>query len=421
MGNLFASGELRLVFEVRTREMVTEIESYSANRLQSASTEDLTKYFYEKYMFEQLVLNRKAAELDDPPEEVQADARLFPDVFVSRAGATLPAVRYTLRVPFEGSSDLFYYQPTRYTPAGTPSGEVDSSHLVLRTTRRHTDPSTAVEAGFNRELDDVMNQVDWANRDLEAWLSTLRRTAWERIEARKQRLQAAQATAKGMTFKLKERTDAPKTFPAPEVRRKIQPKVVSPPGSPAPYKSEPTLVDEEYEHILSVISRISIVMERSPHAFITMDEESLRTHLLVQLNGHYEGQATGETFNFEGKTDILIRVEGKNIFIAECKIWSGQKALFETIDQLLGYTQWRDTKTAIIIFNRNKDFSAVVQQIKPTMESHSKFKRFEKQISETAFRFAFKQRDDDGRELTLTVMAFNVPSTPATPATPSGG
>jgi hypothetical protein len=31
----------------------------------------------------------------------------------------------------------------------------------------------------------------------------------------------------------------------------------------------------------------------------------------------FKGQATGETFNFQGKTDILIRVEGKNVSIAE--------------------------------------------------------------------------------------------------------
>jgi hypothetical protein len=51
------------------------------------------------------------------------------------------------------------------------------------------------------------------------------------------------------------------------------------------------------------------VMEQSPHAFVKMGEEDLRTHFLVQLNGVYEGQATGETFNFEGKTDILIRID----------------------------------------------------------------------------------------------------------------
>lgn len=53
------------------------------------------------------------------------------------------------------------------------------------------------------------------------------------------------------------------------------------------------------------------VMELSPHVFHNMGEEDLRTHFLVQLNGAFKGQATGETFNFQGKTDILIRIEGK--------------------------------------------------------------------------------------------------------------
>ena len=39
------------------------------------------------------------------------------------------------------------------------------------------------------------------------------------------------------------------------------------------------------------------VMERSPKAFHGLDEEGIRSHFLVQLNGHYEGQATDETFN----------------------------------------------------------------------------------------------------------------------------
>lgn len=68
-----------------------------------------------------------------------------------------------------------------------------------------------------------------------------------------------------------------------------------------------------------------------------MKEEDIRQQFLVQLNGHYEGQATGETFNYEGKTDILIRNQGKNIFIAECKFWSGAEALLDTITQILSY------------------------------------------------------------------------------------
>lgn len=100
-----------------------------------------------------------------------------------------------------------------------------------------------------------------------------------------------------------------------------------------------------------------------------MDEEALRSHFLVQLNGHYEGQATGETFDYEGKTDILIRVGGKNIFIGECKYWDGPKKLLETLDQLASQTTWKDTKVAAIIFNRRKDFSAVLKAIQETVQS----------------------------------------------------
>jgi hypothetical protein len=63
---------------------------------------------------------------------------------------------------------------------------------------------------------------------------------------------------------------------------------------------------------------------------------------------------SSETFNAAGKTDILIRVEDRNIFVAECKFWKGEKHFIPTIDQLLSYTSWRDTKTAIILFNRQK-------------------------------------------------------------------
>src|ERR1700726_1786397 len=103
--------------------------------------------------------------------------------------------------------------------------------------------------------------------------------------------------------------------------------------------------------------------------------EDLRFHFLVPLNGTSYGQATGETFNFQGKTDILIRVDGKNIFIAECEFWKGEKGFLETVDQLLSYLSWRDTKAALLIFNRNADFTAALAKIAESAPSHPNFKR----------------------------------------------
>ena len=157
------------------------------------------------------------------------------------------------------------------------------------------------------------------------------------------------------------------------------------------------------------MSNMVTVMERSPVAFGSMREEDLRQHFLVQLNGQYEGQATGETFNFEGKTDILGKSEGRNVFIAECKFWNGPKVLGDTVDQLLGYTSWRDTKTAVLLFNRKRALSTVLDKIAPTVAAHPNYVRELEFGDETSFRFVMKHRDDADRHLTMTVLVFELP------------
>lgn len=172
---------------------------------------------------------------------------------------------------------------------------------------------------------------------------------------------------------------------------------------------EPRLTELEYQQILDVMQNMALVMERSPSAFRTMDEETLRTHFLVQLNGQWAGQATGETFNYEGKTDILVRSQGRNIFIAECKFWTGAKSLTDAIDQLLSYSTWRDTKLAIVIFNRNRDFTKVLTTADETAKNHPNCKRDLGKQTETTFRYIVSHKDDENRELMLTIMAFNMP------------
>ena len=96
--------------------------------------------------------------------------------------------------------------------------------------------------------------------------------------------------------------------------------------------------ENHYEHILQIIENMARSMEQNPSVFSKMNEESLRSCFLVQLNGHYGGQATSETHNYRGKTDILIQINGENLCIIECKFWRGSKRFTEAIYQLLGYS-----------------------------------------------------------------------------------
>jgi hypothetical protein len=267
--------------------------------------------------------------------------------------------------------------------------------------------SSQVEANIDGFVSEIEKHLGWLGNSATAWNTQLPIKVTNELTARRTKLIADRTATASLKFKIRERTGATRTYAAPEIKRKVAPTL--PPVSSKPWKPEPVLEMSLYEHILKSITDAAMTWEHSPAAFASMGEEDLRTQLLFHLNGHFEGQGTAETFNKDGKTDILIRSNGKNIFIGECKFWGGAKILTETIDQLLGYTSWRDTKVAIIIFNRNKNFTAVLNQIRATVEAHPNCKQFLSRSSETQLRFQFTQRDDPEREMTLTVMAFDVP------------
>jgi len=95
------------------------------------------------------------------------------------------------------------------------------------------------------------------------------------------------------------------------------------------------------------------------------------------------------------------------------QILERRKKFIETINQLLGYTSWRDTKTAILLFNKNKDLTSVLEKVKKSVKSHPYYKReyslkSDKLKKETIFSYVFHQPGDKNRELILTVMCFDV-------------
>lgn len=91
-------------------------------------------------------------------------------------------------------------------------------------------------------------------------------------------------------------------------------------------------------------------------------------------------------------------------------LWRGPSSLREGIDQILSYASWRDTKTALLVFNRGKNFSHVLAQVPDVVKAHPNFKRELPYDFETGFRYLLHHRDDRNRELILTVLAFEVPA-----------
>lgn len=387
------------------QKLAEEISSYDGNKLLNTPVEDLCGYFEEKYRLEVPILNRD--EISAKQRESKIDVTGRPDYFNFGGGCHLvDGVAVTVTVPFEGEKIAFDIQPTSYT-LNPPRASVYDNYICLTFSGTKLD-AKSLRNEIDRELASIDQYLETLRKNADGFNSSIFQEAKERIEKRREKLLENQDLVASLGFNIHEREDTTRTYTAPTVRKKISPK--PPQASSAPYTPEPVLSDTDYNQILSVLDSMADVMERSPSAFIGMNEEALRTLFLVPLNSHFEGAVSGETFNHTGKTDILIRVRDKNVFIAECKFWGGAKKLLATLDQILSYSSWRDTKVAVIVFNKNKDFTKVLEVIKQTVPGHPNFKREKKPRSETSFQYVFSHLNDSSREMIVTVLAYEVPS-----------
>lgn len=411
-GSLFRSYDLREHLERLTSEMAAEIDGINANQLLNTPTADFASYCNEKNSLQVPALRKDdwSASQHEVRVDVSHDRNRW---FRDESGPHyIPGQRIDIEVPFDGDHKLFEARPSTFTISGTPAGFVREGLLTISFEIPH-DVERDVKAMADRQLSEIEQHLQWVARDVNSYNANLLASATQAIDLRKQRLLKNQNRLSALGIPLKIRPNAPNTYAAPTIKKRVSPTL--PRASTAPFEPEPAMSMEHYEHVLTVIQNMTQVMERSPTTFATMEEEALRDHYLVQLNGQFEGQATGETFNAAGKTDILLRIEGKNVFIGECKFWRGAKVYQGTIDQLLGYSSWRDTKTAIVVFNKNKDTSKVLEAIKVTTESHPNYKRIVAWKHESAYRFVMHHPTDKSRELIMTVLVFDIPESEPKP------
>ncbi|MCW0371302.1 MULTISPECIES: hypothetical protein [Xanthomonas] len=403
---LFSTHSLDLMLRNTMEAMLREIEALDANRLLNTAPEDLKDYLIERHGVTPISLLRDQWHADH--QEVLVDVRHDQRRWIDDRNqpAMVAGERFEVRIPFEGEAELFYARANTFN-MNPPRATIDKNELVLRYDSPADQPLN-IRPLVDRALMDIEQHLHWQHGMIDAHNKALPHAADKAIQQRRARLLAQSARADALGIPIKRRDDAPKTYAIPAVKRRAAP--ILPPATTAQFRPEPTWAMEQYEQALKIMQDMALVMERSPKAFKSMNEEALRQHFLVQLNGQFEGRATGETFNMEGKTDILLREGDRNVFIAECKFWKGPKVFSAALDQLMGYATWRDGKTAILVFNRGTDTSTVLTGIDAAAKAHPNFKRPLNWPHESGFRYIFHSNEDSNREITLTVLVFHVPT-----------
>ena len=403
----FRDGDGFQTFLNIVEQTIREIEALENDYVLKASPVELEQYYVSKVTITPLTLSAKEYFVDKQ-EGTQID--VSHDFRRARFGNERIIVKGTalnIAIPFTGDSGLWRIRPSAYSVSGYPELAIRDGVVIFSCSFPDDSPEPErLKAEIERTVKSLGNAVANLANDV----ASHNREAPQKIrEALERKLTKAKATLNAVAslgIPIRQKA-APGTFVVPTKRRKSP---VSRPSVPkGKFTPEPTIDQGEYEHILGVLKSMSLVIERSPNSFASLDEEAIRTHFLIQLNGHYEGSATGETFNSSGKTDILIRVDNRNVFIAECKFWDGPKSFSEAIDQLLGYLSWRDSKCALLILNKRKDSSAVRKKMHEMMIARAEHRKTLTHDHNGDYRYVFVKPSDPGREIQITTMLFDVP------------
>ena len=357
--HLFITYNLSNIILVQDQKLSEEISNLTQAHIFGVDEGELINYFVDKYEINPLIIDTENVTIAQ--SEVNIDVSQDQLRFIRDRSHPyyIKGIRISYYIPYNGDKNLFFCRASTFSSL-LPFGEVNESEVVVTIDSLEDTPEKIKEI-YSRNLSNIQQHIAWVNNDVAGFNNSLKNKISNLINARKNKLNKNISLVNSLGYPLRRRDNIPHTYTVPAVKKKIIPALPIVKQKNVP--PEPILGDEAYELILKTISDMSLTMERSPQTFAKLKEEEIRDHFLMVLNSQFEGAATGETFNYEGKTDILIREKNKNIFISECKIWKGEKVLLDTIDQLLGYVSWRDTKTAILVFNKSKDFTSIVKQV----------------------------------------------------------
>jgi hypothetical protein len=405
----FSKGDTYSLFANYTDTIIKEIQNLDNQYVLNASQTELENYYLEKAKVHPLVLHTEEYCIENQrgvPVDVGRD---FLRAVRNRSGepVTISGTCLDIAIPYEGDSGLWYIRPSSYNLSGYPEIEIKDERIILSIS--FPDDSvepTKLKSEIDHMIQSLVNTIQILQQDIDNYNTSMPQKIRSAVQRKYQLAQAASGAVSALGIPIKLR-DKPLTYSVPAIRRESP--IKRPQTSTEAYNPEPVLDEAQYKHILEVLRSMSLVIERNPHSFATLDEETIRDHFLLQLNGHYEGGATGETFNASGKTDILIRVDNKNVFIAECKFWHGQKAFNEAIDQVLSYLSWRDTKCALLIFNKTKDTVSVRGKMHEVMETRPEHRRTVSSNPEGDSRYIFVKKEESGREIIITTQVYDIP------------
>jgi hypothetical protein len=406
---LFHGNSLYDVLYAAEQNVQAAVDRIAEAQLRSNSDEQITAHIVSEMTVEPLVIFEDRMQATQTEGKIDVSDWPGRNHFRERGPIHVPSIRVTVTLPYAGEAGLWTLKPSTWggtVPYGRPSTSGGAGSGVLTMTVEL--PADSDPNDFKRHIDAqvqaIRNNIGYQQSQLVQFNSQLASRAQAAIAKRRQRLGKAADVLKVLNIPLAPKPGAPDVSQLPIRRKMVVPLAPASVGEKS-YQVE----DAVYEHILGVIRHEGATFETTRETYINLGEEDLRNIILAHLNGHYEGDAKGEAFRGAGKTDVTIERENRAAFVAECKLWKGDKQMAAAIDQLLGYLTWRDGKTALVLFNKDvAGFADTQAKVPELVKAHPRFVSALTAGKAGEWRFRFKSKDDDGRLVTVHVFLFNL-------------
>lgn len=403
----FRDGDTFATFQSLVNKITEEINLLDNEYVLKASETELEQYFLSKAIINPLVIYPDKQYIKDQAGvEIDVSHDFRRAVFPGEK-AIVRGTKISIAIPFEGNPLLWQIRASTFSMSHYPDIKILDNEIVFSISFPDDNAETEqLKSQIKMIIKSFEEAIGYLNNDVKKHNDSISTIIRQKLERKRGLAKSSIGVVASLGIPIK-RTDVTPTFIIPTKRRERP--IQRPTVEVDKFAPEPVLEESEYQHILEILRSMSLVIERNPSSFTSLDEESIRDHFLIQLNGHYEGGATGETFNASGKTDILIREGNRNVFIAECKFWYGAKAFTEAIGQLLNYLTWRDTKCALLIFNKAKDTNAVREKMHDAIISLPEYRKtiFHDPNKESCY--VLIKSSEPGKEIIITTQLYNIP------------
>ena len=401
----FSKFDSSTIFDQRRTSIKSEINGQNEDYILNVNREDYIQHLITKFQINPIEIHRDQLNVSTHEELIPAE--IHPRSYSMSQGSFYPRDVLTFHLPFTGNAEFLNVRASTYS-SFSPVITIEDNCICFRIIIFNSE-SKIIKQESENSIDLLISQNDFLSSDIIKFNTSIETIVTQVFDARKERLLNKNDLMIALGVPIKKTVNASKTFSVPTKRTKAISSRPSPTVTEKGYTPEPTLDETIYGQILKIIHDVGKQFERLPSTYAGKEEEHLRDHLLLILEPNFEGSATGETFNKSGKTDILLRHEGSNVFISELKFWHGQKGFLEAITQLLGYLTWRDSKAAVVMFVKNKNFSSVLETAQQAIKEHENFLGFVREQEEGWYHYRFHINDDKNREVKLSLMLFHLP------------